>query len=133
VVAALVFGVHVAFRKEIAFVAFDGEMAQTLGLRAGVWNMLLYLSFGVVSSVATRAIGALPVFAFMVIPASAALLLTNRLWSTFVVSCLIGLGAASLGYYASFRFSLPTGAAMVCVAALSLVPGTIKLRFGRGG
>ena len=67
--------VHGLFGKEFVFTAFDPEMARTLGLRTRFWSLLLFLTFAVAISVSTRAIGALPVFAFTVIPPAAALLL----------------------------------------------------------
>ena len=120
--------IHGLFSKEFVFTVFDPEMARTLGLKTRGWSLLLFLSFAVAISVSTRAIGALPVFAFMVIPPAVALLLGERLWAVFVISIVIGVVSAFAGYYASFRWSLPTGASMVVVSALFLVPGLIRLK-----
>jgi zinc transport system permease protein len=129
-VALLVFGAHALFRKELVFVSFDPEMAQTLGYRTRAWNLLLFISIGLAISVATRAIGALPVFGFMIIPPAAALLLATRLRGVFVLAVVFALAAAALGYYVSYVLSLPTGATMVVVAALFLVPGLGNLARG---
>ncbi|HEY3357672.1 MAG TPA: metal ABC transporter permease [Polyangia bacterium] len=129
-VAAIVFGTHALFHKELVFVSFDPEMARSLGYRTRSWNLLLFVTIGVAISVATRAIGALPVFGFMIIPPAAALLLATRLRSVFVLAVGIALASAGLGYYVSFVFSLPTGATMVVVAALFLVPGLLNLARG---
>ena len=40
----------------------------------------------------------------------------------------VGVVSAFIGYWASFRWSLPTGASMVVVSALFLVPGLLRLR-----
>ena len=118
-VAALVVGaVHALFGKEFVFTVFDAEMARTLGLRTTLWSVLLFLTFAVVISVSTRAIGALPVFAFMVIPPALGLLVAGRLWTVFAVSVAVAVASAALGYYASFRWSLPTGASMVMAAEI---------------
>ncbi|MSP58790.1 MAG: hypothetical protein EXR72_00330 [Myxococcales bacterium] len=74
---------------------------------------------------------ALPVFGFMVLPAAAALLVGRRLWQVFTLSVAFAISSAVLGYYASFRWSLPTGASMVVVAALFLVPGLCRLAWVR--
>jgi zinc transport system permease protein len=128
--AAVVFGLHAVFAKEFMFVSFDPEMARTLGYRTKAWNLLLFLTIGGAISVATRAIGALPVFGFMIIPPAAALLLASRLRAVFALSVGIALLSAALGYYVSFVLSLPTGASMVVVAALFLIPGLINLARG---
>jgi zinc transport system permease protein len=109
--------VHGLFGKEFVFVAFDAEMARTLGLNTSFWSLLLFLTFAVAISVSTRAIGALPVFAFTVIPPAAALMVGSRMWSVFTISVVIGVLSAFIGYYVSFHWSLPTGASMVIVAA----------------
>jgi zinc transport system permease protein len=129
--ATLVFVTHAVFAKELGFVAFDPDMARSLGYRTRAWNLLLFLTIGVAISVATRAIGALPVFGFMIIPPAAALLLASRLRTAFVLAVGIALASAALGYYVSFALSLPTGASMVLVATLFLVPGLLNLL--RGG
>jgi zinc transport system permease protein len=120
--------VHGLFGKEFLFTVFDAEMARTLGLRTRGWSLLLFLTFAVAISVSTRAIGALPVFAFMVIPPAVALLLGSRMWTVFAISVAVAVVAAFVGYWASFCWSLPTGASMVIAAALFLIPGLIRLR-----
>jgi zinc transport system permease protein len=131
VTAACVLLIHALFFKDFVFVSFDGETARTLGYRTGLWDLLLFETFAVTSSVATRSIGALPAFGFMVLPPAAALLLGRRLWQVFALSVGFALLATGLGYYVSWPLSLPTGATMVVIAGLFLVPGLINLRRGR--
>jgi len=92
---------------------------------------MLNLMIAVVISVATRAVGALPVFAFTVIPAAAALLVTEQIRRTIALSVAIGIVAAAVGYYVSWVKTLPTGASMVIVASLFLVPGLSRLLWRR--
>ena len=127
----LVMALHVAFRKEFLFVSFDLEMARTLGYRTRLWNVGLFMTFAVAVSVMTQAIGALPVFAFMVVPPAAALLLASRVWSAFALAVGIAALSAAFGYYLSFVWALPAGAAMVVVAATTLVPGLLRLSLRR--
>jgi zinc transport system permease protein len=124
--------VHALFGKEFVFVSFDPEMARTLGLATRRWNLLLFLTFAVAISASTRAIGALPVFAFMVIPPAVGLLVASRMWSVFAVSVSVAVLSAVIGYWVSFRWSLPTGASMVMVAALFFIPALSGL-VGRKG
>lgn len=118
---------HLLFFKELLFTSYDPETASVQGVGLLRWEIPLNVAMAVVISVATRAVGALPVFAFTVIPAAAALLLTERLRSTIALALVFGASAAVLGYYASWVEQLPTGASMVCVAALFLVPGLLRL------
>jgi zinc transport system permease protein len=123
--------IHRVFHKEFVFVTFDLEMARTLGYRTRLWSIGLFLTFALAVSEATQAIGALPVFAFMVIPPAAALLLASRLWSVFALSVGIGAFSAAAGYYVSFVWPMPTGATMVVLAALWMVPGLLRLALRR--
>jgi zinc transport system permease protein len=125
---ALVVGVlHTLFGKEFVFVSFDAEMARTIGVRARLFSLLLFLTFAVTISASTRAIGALPVFAFMVIPPAVGLLLASRMWSVFATSVAVAVVSAALGYYCSFRWSLPTGASMVATCAAFFIPSVIRV------
>lgn len=111
-----VFAVHAWLRKDILFVSFDPEMALTLGYPVARLRIFLLVSLGVVISIGTRTIGALPVFGFSVLPPMAALALVQNSGSSFWLSAGMGAASAFLGYLASFLFSFPTGACMTAVA-----------------
>jgi zinc transport system permease protein len=127
----LVMLVHLLLYREFIFISLDPETAQASGLKTGLLNQLLFLTIALTISVSIMSVGALPVFAFMVIPASAALLLTNHLKSAFLLSVGFGVSAAVVGFYLSFLFSLPTGPTMLSTAALFLLPGVAKLAIAR--
>ena len=122
-VAALCAGVHLAFHKELTFVSFDPETARAQGMRTWTWEVALSVTVGLAIPAAARALGALPVFALLTLPASAALLLRVRLSIVFLLATGFGVAAAGAGYLASWFGETPTGATMVAVAALFLLPG----------
>jgi zinc transport system permease protein len=124
--------VHLLFFKELLFTSYDPETAAVQGVGLLRWEIPLNVATAVVISAATRAIGALPVFAFTVIPAAAALLVTERFRNTVLLALLFGALAAVVGYYVSWVGQLPTGASMVCVAAVFLVPGLLRLALRKG-
>ncbi|HEX9577731.1 MAG TPA: iron chelate uptake ABC transporter family permease subunit [Myxococcales bacterium] len=119
--------VHVLFFKEFLYVSYDPETAVVQGIGVFRYELLLNMATAVVISVATRAVGALPVFAFTVIPAAAALMITERMGKTIALSIFFGVVAASVGYYFSWVEQLPTGASMVIVASVFLVPGFVRI------
>jgi zinc transport system permease protein len=124
--------VHALFARELVFAAFDAETALAMGLRAGFWNGLLYFTLGLAIPPAARAIGALPTFAFLTLPASAALLMAGRLPRIFALAAGFGALAAAAGYFVSWTAQLPTGATMVAAAGLLLLPGAAATRLRRG-
>jgi zinc transport system permease protein len=124
-IAAICTAVHAAFAKEIAFASFDPETARALGMPVRVWDAALFLTIGLAIPAAARALGALPVFAFLTLPATAALGLRVGFRPSFALAGAIGVLAAASGYVLSWLWELPTGATMVVIAALCAVPGAL--------
>ena len=124
-VAGLCAVVHVLFGKELAFVSFDSETARSIGMSVSLWDGILFLTIGLAIPVTARAMGALPVFAFLTLPAGAALLARARFKAAFAVAAGIGVLAAGGGYVLSWLWELPTGATMVALAGLLLLPGAV--------
>jgi zinc transport system permease protein len=128
VVAFLVIAALGVFFKELLFVSFDRETAQTLGLPVNLLDLVLYVSLGLSVTVATRAIGALPVFAFLVLPAGAALIVCSSVRGVVVLSVVGAWLAATAGFYLSVLESWPTGPMMVvCAAAYWPLAGALHL------
>ncbi len=125
-VALICAALHLAFAKEIAFASFDPETARAQGMRVRVWDAVLSLSLGLAIPASARALGALPVFALLTLPAAAALLLGLRFRAVFAVATVLGVLAAAGGYLVSWVAETPTGATMVLVAALALAPGALR-------
>ncbi len=128
VAALLVAGVHGVLFKDFVYVSFDGETAGSVGYPVQRLNAALYLTIAVAVAMATRALGTLPVFAFLVLPAGASLLVARRLWSAALLAIGIALLSAVLGYYLSFVYQLPTGPTMAALCALAWVPAALVRR-----
>jgi ABC-type Mn2+/Zn2+ transport system permease subunit len=122
--------VHLLFYKEFLFVSFDRETARTLGYRVGGWNLLLYLTLGLVIAFAMQFAGVMLVFNFLVLPAVTGLLLARRMAGVFLWSMLSAVVAAVIGFTLSVPFDLPTGPAIIVVSgALALLAwGVRRLR-----
>jgi zinc transport system permease protein len=132
-VAALVLAVHAWGARGLAQAAFQPDAARVRGLPVGALRFVLFGSLALSISVATRVIGALPVFALSVLPATAATRLAPSVrWSLWLAA---GIGAVSgfLGYLCAFLWNLPVGASQTLVAAafvgaavLAGIPGALK-------
>lgn len=129
VTAGAILLVHLVFYKELLFVSFDRVTARATGLAAGGWDALLMLTLAAAISVATRAIGPVPVFGYLVLPATAGLLVARRMWSSFVLACGLGVAAAVLGYWMSWRWDLPTKSTGVATAAGFVALAWVVRRF----
>jgi len=123
VAALMVLVLHGLFYRRFLYTSFDPDSAGAAGLGLFRTEALLYLTFAVMISTATRALGALPAFGLMILPAMAGLRLGGTMRQAFVASMLIGGASAAIGYYLSFIGDLPTGACMVAVAGVAHLVG----------
>jgi len=120
-IVAIVLIIHIIYYKDFIFVSFDTESARLFKYPVRRLNTLLLITVALVVAVATRALGALPVFALLALPPLAALYLTEKLKHVFVFSVIIGTLSAILGYFLSFILSIPTGASMAVCASLFFI------------
>ena len=111
-VAVPVLVVHFVFYKELLFVSFDRETARTLGYNVRWWDLLLYLTLGVVIASAMQFAGVMLVFNFLVLPAVTGLLLSGTMRGVFCWSIVSALVAAFAGFSLSVPFDLPSGPAI---------------------
>lgn len=125
-VAAICLAIHVLFEKELAFSSFDGESARAMGVDVRRWDAMLFLTIGLAIPPTARAVGALPVFAFLTLPASASLALGLRFRTAFLAAAALGVVSAAGGYVLSWLLELPTGATMVALSAVLALPAAVK-------
>lgn len=111
-VAVPVLVVHAVFYKELLFVSFDRETARTLGYNVRWWDLLLYLTLGIVIASAMQFAGVMLVFNFLVLPAVTGLLMSHTMRGLFFWSVASALGAAFIGFSLSVPFDLPSGPAI---------------------
>jgi manganese/iron transport system permease protein len=109
------------FFKEIQAIIGHRRAALTAGIpvRAIYYTSLMLM--GLVVAFALKAVGGLLIYSLIVTPAATALQLTYSLRRMFFLSAFLGATAAVAGLWLSFRFALPTGAAIVLVSAAALV------------
>lgn len=105
------------FFKEFHFISFDQEMAEASGIPAKKLSFLLLNLISLAVVIALKAVGAILVFALLVIPAAAAQQWAKDIRSMMVYSALIGVGASWAGVLLSYWFDVPSGATIVLLAS----------------
>jgi len=128
VATVLLLGGHLLIWRALVFAGFDPLGARVQGLPTKALDGFLFVSVGLSVALCTRALGALPVFAFSVLPAMAALAITSRIGLVFALAALFGTVSGVGGYALSFRAELPVGATQTALAAL-IVGVAIIVRF----
>jgi ABC-type Mn2+/Zn2+ transport system permease subunit len=116
-VASLIAVVFVLLRRELLLVSFDAEFARTIGRDPVRYDLVLYLLLGATISIGVMTAGPMVVFAFLVLPALAALRLGRSMLMTFAVAAGIATVSSVGGFALSYRADLPTGPVYVLVAA----------------
>ena len=109
---------HLVFYKEFLFVSFDPETARTLGYHVTRWNLLLYLTLGLVIAFAMQFAGVMLVFNFLVLPAVTGMLLARTMAGIFAVAVASGLLASVAGFVLSVPFDLPSGPAIIAMSGV---------------
>jgi ABC-type Mn2+/Zn2+ transport system permease subunit len=112
-IAFVVAGVVMLFSKEFFFIAFDQAMAEASGVPARRLFFLLLSLIAITIVVSLKTVGAILVFALLLIPPSIAYQLTSSLGRMMAYSIVIGVVVSCLGVLVSFRFDVPAGPAIV--------------------
>jgi len=118
---------HWLVRRPLLDISFDPDGA---GARRAVraWDLVFYASFGVVVTSSVRLAGVLLVFAFLVVPATAAAALARSARGRLLVGWALGALASVGGLAASWTWDLPTGATVV--VAFGVVVTGVGLALG---
>lgn len=117
VVSLAILVVHVWWVRGFLQASFDREGAAVRGLPVRLLDGVLLLTLALAIGISTRVLGALPVFAFSVLPALAAVRLSSNVPRALVIAAGLGAFAGVAGYLVAFLHRLPVGAAQALVAA----------------
>lgn len=103
---------HLCYYRRFHALSFNESDATT-----GVffWEFLFFASFAVVITLAVNLAGVLLVFAFLIIPAFSASLLSQSLRKQLLLGWCLGICGSAVGLWLSFVADLPTGATVVTV------------------
>lgn len=114
--SVLVLSLLLLFAKELYFIAFDQEMAEASGVPARQMFFLLLTLVALTVVVSLKTVGAILVFAMILIPASTAYQLTHSLRTLTLYSAFFGITTSVLGVLISAVWDIPSGPAIVLLA-----------------
>jgi len=123
---SIIGAIHWLLRRPLLAAADHMDASTAIG-KFAFWDLVFYLSFGVVvtSSVATA--GVLLVFCFLIVPALVGSLFSSHIGVALVIGWIAGAAASAAGIFGSFLLDAPTGAVtVVTFAAVLLVAGAIR-------
>lgn len=104
------------FFKRIRLVSFDPALARALGIGVGLLSAALLTLTASTVVASFQAVGSILVVAMLVTPGATAQLLTSRLWTMLVLSCLLAITAAVGGCLIAIRVD---SSAAGCIGVVS--------------
>ena len=116
VLGCLVLATTLLFSKELYFIAFDQDMAEASGVPARKIYFLLLGLIALTVVVALKTVGAILVFAMVLIPASTAYQWTHSLAQLTMLSVAMGILSSTGGVLVSYAWDLPSGPTIVLLA-----------------
>jgi len=128
VIACVILTLHVVVWRGFAAVSFDRTGAVVRGLPVRALEFMLFIGLGVALAVCTRVLGALPTFAFSVLPALAAVNLARNVRMGLILAACFGAASGFGGYLLAFLLEFPVGATQTLLAA---VFAAVTWPFGR--
>jgi ABC-type Mn2+/Zn2+ transport system permease subunit len=118
---AIVLAVAALF-KELVFFSFDEEAAPVFGVPAGAIYYGLLVALGLAVVAAIKSVGVILVGALLVVPGSAARLLSNRIGVVTLLSAALGVGGLAAGFFLGIsRAAMDRNLSMGPVIVLTLV------------
>lgn len=97
---------------------FDPAYAASIGIATGLWHYLLMSVVSLTTIAAFESVGAILVVALMIAPAASAYLLTKKLKTMLLLSCMIDVFIAAGGYYLAVALNASIAGAMSVVAGI---------------
>ena len=122
--------VHYIFRKKFLALSFEPERAEKEAIAVRWWDFLFYALFGLVVTSFVQIGGVLLVFSYLIVPAVCANFMADKLGSLLAIGWITATIASLVGLYSSYKFDLPTGAAIVCSLGVALLLSGLYTWFG---
>ncbi len=121
---------HLIFRKKFLAISMDPEGAENSGMNVRFWDILFYMSFGLVITKSVAIVGVLLVFSYLVVPAVIAHMWADTIRGRLLLGWAIAILASTLGIVWSFYADYPTGPAVVVTLGIFLIASSIAYYIG---
>ena len=117
---------HWFIRRPLLAAADNAARPQAAGMTA-FWDLVFYLSFGLVVTSSVGVAGVLLVFCFLIVPALIGTLFSSRIGVALTIGWAAGAVASAAGSFGSFLIDAPTGAlTVVAFAAVLILAGAVR-------
>ncbi len=121
IMLAMVSCIIILFYRPLFVTTFQPVLAGTMGINSTAMHYLLMLLLSLVVVASLRSVGVILVVSMLITPASAALLLADRLQKVIIWASVLGSVSAILGLILSISFDFPVGPSMAVMTTFIYV------------
>jgi zinc transport system permease protein len=121
IVFIVVLSCVIFFYHDLFAVTFDEELAQSMGIKTGRINILLFILTAVVAVLAMKVAGIMLVSAMLILPPLTALQLSVSFRMTIIASVIFSILSVTGGIILSFLLNLPAGGTIVILNVIFLL------------
>lgn len=108
----------IIFYKQLHITSFDENFALTIGIKSILWNYLILILTALTTVASFESVGTILVVSFLTVPAASAYLFCNGLKSMLVVSSILGIFVAIIGYFIANLLNLSISGSMSTIAGI---------------
>ncbi|MCQ2484325.1 MAG: metal ABC transporter permease [Clostridia bacterium] len=119
ILSAFVLVLYVVFYNKIFAVTFDENFARATGTKTGMYNTLVSLLTAITIVIGMRIMGAMLISSLIIFPALTSMRVCRSFKSVVVTSAIVSIICFFIGLFISFAFSMPAGASVVAVNAIT--------------
>jgi len=120
VMFGIILVIHLFFWKRFIRISnFPNRLQYSIG-RVRLYDLIFYITFGIVISRAVPIGGIFLVFTLLIAPTATATLFTKKWGKRILWSWIIGIAGSIIGIYMSFILNISNGPAIVCLLGICL-------------
>lgn len=123
IISIIVLLLIIIFYRPLMISTFDPTFSRMSGLNTTFIHYFVMLLLSLVTVASIQTVGIILVVALLITPASAAFLITKKLWSMMIAASVISVISAIVGMYFSYIYNIPSGATIV-LCAFAIYIGT---------
>lgn len=97
------------------------QKEEAAGTNVRAWDLLFYMSFGLMVTQSVAIAGVLVVFSYLIIPAVCAIMFVKNFFHSLIMAWLVAFGASLLGLGFSAWKDMPTGPSLVAAFGTVLI------------
>lgn len=113
ILSVLVLAIFALFYHKIFAVTFDETFAQTTGVRANAYNLMIAVVIAVIIVLAMNLVGSLLISALIIFPALSAMRVFKSFRSVTICSAVVSVICAAMGILISILAGTPVGSTIV--------------------